>query len=82
MANMGTCDDVIYRTGQCVLYVCLGAAEMEALTTRVRTRSGQPTDWHYVAGRAVLKTTGDTEAVVRAFRHEAPELVEQTRFLI
>jgi len=75
------CDDVIYRTGQAVLYVCVGSAEMEALTARVRVRSGQPVDWHSVAGRAVLKTTGDTAAVIRAFRHEAPELVEQTRFL-
>jgi len=78
---MAKCDDVIYREGKCVLYLCLGSNEMEALVGRIRVRSGQPVDWHSVAGRCVLKTTGDTAAVARAFRHEAPELVEQTRFL-
>lgn len=78
---MAKCDDVIYREGKCVLYLCLGSNEMEALVGRIRVRSGQAVDWHYVAGRAVLKTTGDPEAVLRAFKHEAPELVGQTRIM-
>lgn len=62
------CDQDVYRKGE---VVCIAAnvptAIMERACKDVSHALGQPVDWHYAAGRAVVKTIGDVERVRKLF---------------
>lgn len=64
---LADCDNEIYTNGVTVGYATTqGAEAFEGWIELVRKQSGQRVDWHYVAGRAVIKVLGDVEAVKRA----------------
>jgi len=58
------CDPEIYRDGKCVALIAGGSAkEIESFVKEVALVTGEPIDWHYVAGRARVLTTGDVVKV-------------------
>lgn len=66
--SMGKCDSLIYSEGEFVgiLYDVNGAEHIEAEVLKVRFLGFQ-VDWHYVAGRGVIKTLSNVDLVRRAF---------------
>lgn len=68
MANMGRCDQEIYENGEFVgiLVNVQGAENIEREVQRV-AQLGFRVDWHYVAGRGVIKTLSDVDRVRAAF---------------
>jgi hypothetical protein len=63
------CDKKIYEKGVCVGIIGGGNAEiMEMIVKKLSEDSGQHVDWHYCAGRAVIRTTGDIDKVRLFFR--------------
>ena len=69
MDTINKCDHEIYEHGHAVGIIGGGNAEIiELIVKRIASDSGQPVDWNYVGGRAVVKTTGDFERVRFHFR--------------
>jgi 3-methyladenine DNA glycosylase/8-oxoguanine DNA glycosylase len=69
------CDPDIYANGVAVLVTAsVSSNRMERWVCLLGELSGQPVDWHFVGGRAVVKTTGDVEAVARAATELRPAL--------
>ena len=68
MADMGKCDQEIYDDGDFVgiLYDVYGAREIEEEVLKVRAL-GFRVDWHYAAGRGIIKTLSNVDLVRRAF---------------
>lgn len=60
------CDDEVYRKGEVITVLGdhPGSERIEAWVVRIRKASGQRVDWHFFAGRAVIKALGNTDAVV------------------
>jgi hypothetical protein len=58
------CDKDVYENGKLVGVMAQMPAEaIELIVKRMAQDSGQKIDWHFVGGRAFIKTTGDvTEA--------------------
>jgi len=57
----GTCSQDIYQNGTVVTVLSGLSRVIEAIVTEAAHRSGEPIDWHYAGGRAVVKTTGDNK---------------------
>lgn len=68
MADMGKCDTEIYQHGDFVgiLQDVQGAENIEAEVLKVR-ELGFKVDWHYAAGRGIIKTLSDVNEVREAF---------------
>ncbi|HYE72623.1 MAG TPA: hypothetical protein VEF04_04795 [Blastocatellia bacterium] len=63
------CDPVIYKDGQVAAVLAGGSAFLiDRFVRELSEYSEQPLDWHYVGGRAVVKTTGDVKAVQDALQ--------------
>jgi len=63
------CDPEIYEHGEAVAIIAdRKAGEIELLVQQTAHETGQRVDWHYVAGRGVVKVVGDAELVRRALR--------------
>lgn len=61
------CDQPIFENGSVVLYThSIPTAQIERWVKKVAKLSGQPTDWHFAGGRAVVLTTGDVLKVLGA----------------
>ena len=68
------CDRRIYEAGTCVLISnTIPSNAMEGWVRKVADLSGQPVDWHFVAGRAVVKAMGDLRKVREALETLKPE---------
>lgn len=64
---MTKCDQEVYEHGKTIAVVVDAHSEVvEAWCQRVAKDSGQKVDWHYMAGRAVVRALGDLEAVDNA----------------
>jgi len=64
---MEKCNDDVYNNGEHVCWLAAANADViEAIVQYAAKRSGFPTDWHYVAGRGNVLTTGEPD-VVRMF---------------
>lgn len=58
------CDPEIFSKGETILIVGgISSNRMENWVKKVRETSGSRIDWHFAAGRAVVKVLGDWEAV-------------------
>lgn len=68
------CSDDIYRNGT-VLFVThtIPSNAMEGWVKSVAKDSGQPIDWYFVGGRAVIKALGDLDAVKASIRKLMPD---------
>ena len=42
--------------------------QIEEFVVKIREDSGEPVDWHFMAGRAVVLTTGDVDTVREAVK--------------
>jgi hypothetical protein len=56
-------NEKIYLKGECVAIVAGSKVAIDAFVQRLGTDSGQPVDWHYAAGRGVVKAIGDVTRV-------------------
>jgi hypothetical protein len=66
-SELRACAEDIFRDG-IVAFVThtIKPVDIEAWVRKVAATSGQPVDWHYYGGRAVVRTTGDLKAVKAA----------------
>jgi hypothetical protein len=67
------CDSEVFAKGEVVTVIGNhpGSHKLEEWILKVRETSGQRVDWHFVAGRAVVKAIGDL-AKVRAAMEAHP----------
>ncbi len=71
------CDLHLFQQGRVVLLLAgPRSSTIEEWILKIRERTGQSVDWHFVAGRAVIKTLGNIELVKKALRESAEELVD------
>lgn len=69
-----SCDKEIYEKGEHVFTThTIPSNAMEEWVKKVAERSGQRVDWHFVAGRAVVKALGDISKVKQAIQELKPE---------
>jgi len=62
--NPCDCDPDILKSGRCVAVVTGGDANViERFVKQIAGATGEPVDWHYVGGRAVVLATGDRDKV-------------------
>jgi len=58
------CDAQIFEKGKVVFIGdSVSSNAMERWVKRVAEVSGEPVDWHFAGGRALVKTTGDLKKV-------------------
>ena len=63
------CNQEIYESGHAVCIMAGANAEtIEAFVKCAAGNCGIEMDWHYVGGRAVVKTLGDKEKCLQALR--------------
>lgn len=68
------CNRKIYLKGTVVLVShSIPSNAMERWVRKVRELSKQPVDWHFVAGRAVVKALGNLDKVRDALEELRPE---------
>jgi hypothetical protein len=73
------CDREVYRHGELVLVThSIPAPAFEAFVRSLVARTGQRVDWHYAAGRIVVRALGDVQAV-KAALWDAREELERLR---
>jgi hypothetical protein len=75
------CNPEIYKNGTPVFMThSIPSNAMEGWVKKVAAKCGLPVDWHFVGGRAVILTTGDTKVVRKAIEslfHEHDELYKK-----
>lgn len=63
------CDPEIYENGQAVAVIAdRNSNGIETLVQEIATQTGIAMDWHYVAGRGIVRAMGDLERARDAFR--------------
>ncbi len=68
------CDQEVFKDGHVVLIThSIPSQKFEAWVQKVAAFSGQRVDWHFVAGRAVVKALGDKARVHKAIEELMPE---------
>lgn len=68
------CDAKVYRNGTVVFITnTIQAPELNRWVESVARESGQRVDWHFAAGRAVVKALGDLDKVRSAILALLPE---------
>jgi hypothetical protein len=67
-------DTNIYENGECVMVTStIGSNAIEKWVKRVAKRSGQPVDWHWFGGRALILALGDISRVKSTIVAMMPE---------
>lgn len=69
------CDNDIFENGSIVAVFDCGMIAMEGLVQEA-CRTGVKIDWHYVGGRAVVKTLGDPLKAREALKKAMPRLIQ------
>jgi hypothetical protein len=68
------CNKKVYNNGTPVFVThTIPSNAMEKWVKKVAERSGQPVDWHFFGGRAVVKALGDLDKVIEAIEFLLPE---------
>lgn len=70
------CDPAIFSEGRIVAVLESGMHVMEALAKEANRHANVKVDWHYVGGRAVVKTLGDTKVARHALTSAIPRIIE------
>lgn len=82
MSGLPDCDGEIYRKGTTVFVLAsIPAKDIEEWVRLVRTESGERVDWHFVGGRACVRTIGDIGNVRQAIRKLRPVLPPEAQTL-
>ena len=67
------CDDEVFRKGiHVATWPSWGANCVEAFVQRIAELSGQRVDWHYAAGRVIVKALGDITKVMKTIEQLEP----------
>jgi hypothetical protein len=72
------CDAKIFAHGKAVCTFHAASECIEPWVKRVATESGQPVDWHYCGGYAVVLYLGDYASVRAAVERLKPDLIAAT----
>lgn len=73
--DLPPCEREIFKTGTTVIIVAgVPTNAMERWVVSVREQCGQRVDWHFAAGRAVVKAIGDIQAVRHAVHQRISDL--------
>ena len=68
------CDPKIYAEGTHLFTThTIPSNAMEGWVRQIAEKSGQPVDWHFYGGRAVVLALGDLEKVKQAIQDLMPE---------
>ena len=68
------CDPKIFKNGKTVFVThTIPSNAMEGWVKKVAAMSGQPVDWHFAGGRAVILALGDLPKVMTAIHSLMPE---------
>lgn len=68
------CNRDIYENGTLVMIThTIPAQQIEKWVKKVAAASGQPVDWHFVGGRAVISALGDIAKVREVIKQLLPE---------
>lgn len=71
------CDDNIFKHGSVVLQTHgVSSNRMEGWVKRIAFESGQPVDWHFAAGYAIVKGLGDLSLIKAAINNNMARLAE------
>lgn len=70
--SLAPCNQEIYEKGAVVAILDARSQVAEAVVKSASESSGIEIDWHYVAGRAVVKTLGDAVKAKRAIEFAMP----------
>lgn len=63
------CDTEIFNNGKAVAVIADRNSEaIEALVVEIASQTGVRIDWHYVAGRGIVRAIGDLQKARAAFR--------------
>jgi hypothetical protein len=74
MNDLAPCDREVYAKGTLLFMThSLGSAAAQAWVQKIADRSGQRVDWHYAAGRILIKALGDLDKVKTVIRELMPE---------
>lgn len=69
------CDEEIYKNGTGVVVLEGRSKVVEAIVQTASMQSGIKMDWHYVAGRAMVKTLGDAAEARKAIESVTPRII-------
>ena len=79
-SDLPDCDPDIYENGTTVLVThSMKDKAIEGWVKKVAEQSGQPVDWFWLGGRAIVRTTGDV-ATVRKTMYDLQEEHDQLFF--
>lgn len=67
------CDNDIYKNGSVVMVVQGGMLAIDGFVAEA-SRLGVKMDWHYVGGRAVVKTLGDVSIARDNLKNSMPRI--------
>lgn len=68
------CDKKVFKKGTALFMThSIPPNAMEGWVKKVAKKSGQRVDWHFAAGRAIVKAFGDLDKVVDAIKDLQPE---------
>lgn len=68
------CQTDIYENGtQVFLTHTIAAKDLDPWVQKIAEDSGQPVDWHYAGGRAIILALGDLEKVKTSLKKLRPE---------
>ena len=71
--DMGKCDLDVFENGSVVAFIAdRDAQDIEKLVRHVAKCTGAKIDWHYAAGRGIVKAIGDIDKVIDALRPYGP----------
>lgn len=75
MSNPEPCNQEIYEKGTVVIVIAGPSREIEEYVVSMREKTQQPRiDWHYVAGRGMVKALGDIELIRKTMLENPPNL--------
>lgn len=66
------CDKDVYNDGKVLAIVDLPKNDANRITSQASKESGQRIDWHFVAGRVVIKVLGDAQKAADALYPNLP----------
>jgi hypothetical protein len=69
------CDGSIYKNGSVVGWLSGQSDVIEAIVVSASSHVGIKMDWHYIGGRACVKTLGNVEKATTALKACMPELL-------
>lgn len=74
--NKEKCDEEIYAHGTPIAMIAGSSLDIQEIVEEASSLSGIQMDWHYVAGRGVIKTLGDAKLAYHWLSLCMPQIVK------